>query len=194
MPKIFNPKNFKDPVAQNTEWTPVFKDSNGNFKVKRIIEEAGGGKLGFQKSTSSKSLYRNCVFLGLVAFAYMVISNNQVLMLRVFSLLAVVVGLWGMSLQNQPFFFDKASGIFKNGRKQTVKFDDVYALQLLSREVQVKAPPKGELKKIKTYELNLVLNDGKRVNVLAHGGFNEIKEDSDIISRFIDKPLWDAAV
>lgn len=193
MPKIFNPKNFKDPVAQNTEWTPVFKDSNGNFKIKRIAEK-DGGRLGFQKSNSSMSMYRNCALMGLVALAYMVITQNAVFILRVISLLAVVVGLWGMYLQSQPFFFDKAAGIFKNGRKQTVKLDDVYALQLLSREVQVKAPPKGEMKKIKTYELNLVLNDGKRVNVLAHGGFQEMKEDSDIVSRFIDKPLWDAAV
>jgi len=193
MPKIFNPKNFKDPVAQKTEWTPVFKDTNGNFKVKRISEK-DGGRLGFQKSNSSKAMYRNCALMGLAALAYMVITQNAVLILRIISLLAVVVGLWGMYLQSQPFFFDKAAGIFKNGRKQTVKLDDVYALQLLSREVQVKAPPKGELKKIKTYELNLVLNDGKRVNVLAHGGFQEIKEDSDKISGFIDKPLWDAAV
>jgi len=193
MPKIFNPKNFKDPVAQKTEWEPVFKNSNGNFKVTRISQEAGG-KLGLEKSTTSKTLYRNCVLMGVAAFAVMIITQNGVLILRVFSLIAILVGLWGMYMQNQPFVFDKNEGVFKNGRKQTVKFADVYAVQLLSREVQVKAPPKGELKKIKTYELNLVLNDGKRVNVLAHGGFKEIREDSNKISSFLDKPLWDAAV
>ncbi len=193
MPKIFNPKNFKDPVAQKTEWTPVLKESNGNFKIKRL-SEAGDAKVEIKPSASSRIIYRNCILMGLAALAVMFVTQNGVLILRIFSLAAVLVGCWGMYSQSQPLYFDRNSGVFKNGRKQTIKLDDIYALQLLSRVVEVKMPPKGQLQKINTYELNVVLNDGKRVNVLAHGGFKEIRDDSNKISTFINKPLWDAAV
>jgi len=193
MQKIFNPKNFKDPVAQKTEWTPIFKESNGNFKMKRLSKE-GEAKIGFKTPASSKAIYRNCALIGLAALAVMLFTRSGSLIIMLLALVAAVVGCWGIYMQSQPISFDKASGVFRRGRKQNVKFEDIYALQLITRVVQVKQPPKGELKKINTYELNLVLNDGSRVNVVAHGGSNEIREDGETISNFINKPLWDAAV
>ena len=193
MIKIFNPKNFKDPVAQKTEWTPVFKESNGNFKIKRLSQE-GEARIGFKTPASSKAIYRNCALIGLAALAVMLFTKNGSIVIRILALVAAIVGCWGMYMQSQPISFDKASGVFKRGRKQNVKFDDIYALQLITRVVQVKTPPKGQMEKINTYELNLVLNDGSRVNVIAHGGSKEIREDGDTISNFINKPLWDAAV
>ncbi|HEY5576364.1 MAG TPA: hypothetical protein VIK34_06570 [Clostridiaceae bacterium] len=193
MIKIFNPKNFKDPVAQKTEWTPVFKESNGNFKIKRLSQE-GEARIGFKTPASSKAIYRNCALIGLAALAVMLFTKNGSIVIRILALVAAIVGCWGMYMQSQPISFDKASGVFKGGRKQNVKFDDIYALQLITRVVQVKTPPKGQMEKINTYELNLVLNDGSRVNVIAHGGSKEIREDGDTISNFINKPLWDAAV
>jgi hypothetical protein len=193
MQKILNPKNFKDPVAQKTEWTPIFKESNGNFKIKRL-SQVGETRVEFKSPASSRVIYRNCALIGLAALAAMVITKNGSIVIRVLALFAALVGCWGLYMQSQPIGFNKTSGVFKRGRKQTVKFDDIYALQLISRVVQVKTPPKGELQKINTYELNLVLNDGSRVNVVAHGGSKEIREDGDTISNFINKPLWDAAV
>jgi hypothetical protein len=193
MTKIFNPKNFKDPVAQKTEWTPIFKASNGNFKIKRLSQE-GESKIGFKTPASSTAIYRNCALIGLAALAVMLFTKNGSIIIRILALVAAIVGCWGMYMQSQPICFDKASGVFQRGRKQKVKFDDIYALQLITRVVQVKTPPKGQMEKINTYELNLVLNDGSRVNVIAHGGSKEIREDADTISNFINKPLWDAAV
>jgi hypothetical protein len=104
--------------------------------------------------------------------------------------------LWGIYLQSEPITFDKTAGVFKRGRKQTIKLDEIYALQLLSRVVDVKVPPKkgqkGQTNKVKLYELNVVLNDGSRLNVIAHAGFKEIVEDGNTISNFINKPVWDA--
>lgn len=43
------------------------------------------------------------------------------------------------------------------------------------------------------YELNLVLENGSRVNVLSHGNKQKIREDAQAISQYIGKPLWDEA-
>ena len=195
MAKILNPRNFKDPVAQKTEWKPILKESSGNFRIKRLSQD-GETKLGFKAPAGSMAVYRNCALAGLAGLALMVFTQTGTLVLRVLAVIAVLIGLWGIYLQSEPISFDKTAGVFRRGRKQTIKLDEIYALQLLSRVVDVKVPPKkgqkGQLNRINTYELNVVLNDGSRVNVIAHAGLKEIVEDGNSISNFINKPLWDA--
>jgi hypothetical protein len=44
-----------------------------------------------------------------------------------------------------------------------------------------------------SYELNLVLDDGRRINVIDHGNLDRLRSDAQPLSRFLDKPVWDAA-
>lgn len=191
MTKIFNPKNYKDTVAQNTEWTTILQGKNSNLRIKRLSQE-GETKLRFKPAASSIAIYRNCALAGLAALALMTFTQTGTWIMRILAVIAVLLGGWGVYLQSQPLDFDKTAGVFRRGRKQTIKFDEIHAVQLLSRIVETKTPPKGELKKISIYELNLVLNDGSRLNLVSHGGLKEILEDSNAISSFINKPIWDA--
>ena len=43
-----------------------------------------------------------------------------------------------------------------------------------------------------SYELNLVLEDGSRVNVVDQGNLKRLRSDAQTLSRFLDKPVWDA--
>ena len=43
-----------------------------------------------------------------------------------------------------------------------------------------------------SYELNLVLEAGKRINVIDHGNLDRLREDADTLAAFLDKPIWDA--
>ncbi len=43
-----------------------------------------------------------------------------------------------------------------------------------------------------SYELNLVLDDGSRINVVDHGNLDRLRGDAQTLSRFLDKPVWDA--
>jgi hypothetical protein len=43
-----------------------------------------------------------------------------------------------------------------------------------------------------SYELNLVLDDGSRINVVDHGNLDRLRSDAQTLSRFLDKPVWDA--
>ena len=43
-----------------------------------------------------------------------------------------------------------------------------------------------------SYELNLVLDDGSRINVVDHGNLDRLRGDATTLSRFLSKPVWDA--
>jgi hypothetical protein len=65
-----------------------------------------------------------------------------------------------------------------------------------------KAGIKGVITAIKTldiskkryfcYELNLVMNNAERVNIVSHGNKKRMKADAQTLAEFLDIPLWDA--
>ncbi len=63
-------------------------------------------------------------------------------------------------------------------------FRAIHALQLI---------PNFDLR-YRSYELNLVMSDGKRLHVVVYADRspNKLREDVTILSRFLGKPVWDA--
>jgi hypothetical protein len=41
-----------------------------------------------------------------------------------------------------------------------------------------------------SYELNLVLKDGRRINVVDHGGADKIRTDAATLADFLGVPVW----
>jgi hypothetical protein len=67
-----------------------------------------------------------------------------------------------------------------------IKFADVYALQIIKERVRSKSSSYF------SYELNLILKDKERVNLLDHGKYNLVREDADMLASVLGVPLWDA--
>ena len=77
---------------------------------------------------------------------------------------------------------------------------DIHSLQILSEKVQTpqqrkglpdlsgKPPPVAFL----SYELNLVLKNGVRVNVVDHGDLESLRSDARELSSFLGIPVWDS--
>ncbi len=98
----------------------------------------------------------------------------------------------------KPIVFDKCSGLYWKGRtrhglppkpgelKQSALLSEVHALQLIPEWVR------GSENSYYSYELNLVLNDCRRLNVVDHGGRRCIREDAEFLAQFLDVPVWDA--
>jgi hypothetical protein len=42
--------------------------------------------------------------------------------------------------------------------------------------------------------LNLILKSGGRINVVDHGNIEKLKEDAQILSSFLSKPVWDSTI
>jgi len=44
-----------------------------------------------------------------------------------------------------------------------------------------------------SYELNLVLRDGSRLNITDHGHLKSLRPEAVRLAEFLDVPLWDFA-
>lgn len=64
--------------------------------------------------------------------------------------------------------------------------DDICAIQLISEYCS------GDDSSYYSYELNLVLKDASRINVIDHGNKTRILEDTQILADFLDVPVWNA--
>ena len=96
-----------------------------------------------------------------------------------------------------PIVFDTRKGSYWKGRtspydvrhtselKHHAPLDRIHALQLVSEYVR------GNKSSYYSFELNLVLDDGSRMNVVDHGNFARLHEDARTLSEFLGKPLWD---
>ena len=97
-----------------------------------------------------------------------------------------------------PRVFDQRHAAFWQGRRLPTPMEliqrnnssaplaSIHALQLLSEFVS------GSKNSYYSYELNLVLNDGRRINVVDHGNLERLRSDANTLSQFLDKPVWDA--
>ena len=106
----------------------------------------------------------------------------------VFSLPLVVFGLYVWIKLTRPIIFDGVIRCYWKGHKnpmrclERARFDEVHAVQLISS---------GRNSRFRSYELNLVLRDGQRMNVINHGSLSVIREDAERVAALLDKPLWD---
>ena len=69
--------------------------------------------------------------------------------------------------------------------KNFAALPDIYAIQLVSERCS------GKNSAFYSYELNLVLQDGRRLNVIDHGNIDKLREDAKTLSGFLGKPVWD---
>ena len=70
-------------------------------------------------------------------------------------------------------------------KKDYTPFSQIIGLQLLTEECR---GSKGS--RFLSHELNLVLEDGKRINIIDHGGWENIKKDAEELAEKLDLPLW----
>jgi hypothetical protein len=97
--------------------------------------------------------------------------------------------------------FDKSYGYFWTGKrdqlgqafnpaeqKESVRLTDVHALQIIYEWVRSGGKNNTQYR---SYELNLVLNSGERLNVIDHGNRAALLKDANILAQFLSVPLWD---
>jgi hypothetical protein len=66
-----------------------------------------------------------------------------------------------------------------------MRFDDIYALQLIKERVRTKNSSYS------SYELNLIHKDTTRTNLVDHGKYALLQQDAEMLSSVIGVPLWD---
>ena len=211
----FDPSQFGDPVAMQTDWTYTTKGiiAGTDFQTHKLAK-VDSSRLEFRATAVALLFYLLFLVGGVVAFftilyklflsgGFSFITGKivRIIIAVVITPLFAIIELisWGMFYSGTtPIVFDNLSGLFWKGRKtpnevfsenpltEFAKLKDIHALQLISKYFR------GGRSSYYCYELNLVLQNGKRINVVAHGNEDKLREDTGTLSTFLGKPVWDA--
>jgi hypothetical protein len=203
----YDPSQLGDELATRTEWGPA-KRGGASFGTHRLVD-AGPRRVEFRATKGALAFYAVFAVMGLMAlvifpaaaFASMGLQWRTLL----FLILPLVVGsvfvavggaMWYHG--SAPIVFDKQRGEYWKGRvapaeaanrhqiKERFELDRIHALQLISEFCR------GNDSSYYSYELNLVLDDATRLNVVDHGNRGELRHDAEELAKFLGRPLWDA--
>jgi len=194
----FDPARFGDSLAIRVAWTPVVP-GGANFTTHRL-KKLSEDRVAFRK-TFMMILFA-LVFLlpGFAIFCLAALANAGVSLGNGIAGWPALLG--GAIFSAAGFFllrsartveFDRQCGWFYKGKKPTDPeapgaglLSTIHALQIISEHC---SGSRGS--SYRSYELNLVLKDGTRINVIDHGSISKLREDTYQLSQFLGVPVWD---
>jgi hypothetical protein len=184
-------------IKKDLPITPC-QGGGASFKTHNLIKTSSGYK--YKPSLGSVSFALVFLLIGLViicigvynAIKTMDLSNHIYFIL--FGTLFFSVGLFIFYTAYKPIVFDKTSNYFYKGYKKNKKrgaenfipLSNIIALQLIGETISNKNGG------YKSFEINLVLNDATRINVVDHGNLKKIIDDAEILSKYLNIPIWHA--
>lgn len=202
---VFDPSRINDAVALQTEWRPL-RGGGSNFKTHKLAE-INFHRIEFKATVFSKIFSMIFLFTGLAVFFFFGLKevdlNNPSFRFEIifpvgFGLIFTAIGIFMFNLFTKPIVFDKTYGYFWKGRKQpaqtydygkkknSIPLSEIHALQIISEYVS------GSKSSYFSYELNLILKDGRRMNVIDHGKIAALREDAQKLAGFLGIPVWDS--
>ena len=196
----FHPEDLNDPIALKTEWKPA-KGGGASFQTHKLVKKSGN-RIEFQISIGFKVF---CILFFVMGAICSIVFGFQPCKETIECVMPIMGGMLFMGAGGgmyyfgaAPRIFDKQVGYYWKGRQDPskvarkkdlthwTKLDRIHALQLISEHV------KSDKSSYLSYEINLVLSDGGRINVVDHGKKSKVLEDADILAEFLDIPVWNA--
>jgi len=189
-----------DPVAAQTEWGPV-SQGGASFRT-HVLVQVSPSRVEFHPTGQGRLIPILFLLAGLGALAFGAYGLVSDIGAGAFIILWLVVGCMFAGTGGAVYWFmtrrvafDRQAGCFWKGGptpkrfsvpdaefgKNAVPFAEIHAIQLVS-----KLPSDYT-----SYEVNLVMEDGSRVNVVDHGDLVRIRQDVARLAQFLEVPIWD---
>jgi hypothetical protein len=192
-PRPFDPGSFNDPVALKAAWTPLRKGGS-SFRTHKLVN-VETWRIEFRASLGACLFHLFFLLIGLGALGLQVYAGEYHFILIIIGLVFASIGGSMLYFGTRPIVFDKSQGAFWRGRKprdvgdpRPVKgyapLQNIHALQIISEYCR------GNKSSFYSHELNLVLEDGSRLNVIDHGNLRKLMQDAKALADFLGKPLW----
>ncbi|MCK4981148.1 MAG: hypothetical protein KAS62_12180 [Candidatus Delongbacteria bacterium] len=201
---VVDPSRFSDPIADNTEWGPA-KKGGSNFRTHKLIG-LGGQRIEFKGTVGG--IVFGVIFMlfgigAIVGFSIFMSTSESfefewaMIIPYLFGTIFTLVGWFMYRYMTAPIVFDKDLSLFWKGRKSPrevfnidsikvhAELDQIHAIQVLSEYCHT------DKSHYYSYELNLVLKDSNRINVIDHGNLNKLREDANTVAEFLGVPIWD---
>jgi hypothetical protein len=209
------PEGVQDPIAGRISWQPLSK-ANSNMRTHRLVElgpdilafKATGGAIGFVLAfIVIAPLIAMVVLVGAVASG----EGNAIVVTLCLGAAAAFATFGTVMLRfaTRPRVFDGQAGWYVRSRisprllsrrdktyTHGVPFDQIYALQIIceftkyrQRHGTIHLAGKVE-RGYWSYELNLVLKNRKRINVVDHGDLGALLKDAEALASLLGVPIW----
>lgn len=198
--KPFDPTVFNHPVALETEWSPL-KGGGTNFRTHRLLVNAERARF---IPTLGYLLFASIFIaagLFIISFnfhgEYMhdAESNNTMIIIFLAGAVFAGAGLFILRGALMPRVFNKTLGFYYRGflkshkdpeysnLKEYCELPEIAAIQLISEYV-------SSDNSYHSYETNIVLQSGDRMNVVDHGNKRAAIRDAEKLATFLKVPLW----
>ena len=194
-----------DPVGDGISWSPIAKGGTSFRTHKAVIRDSS--RFEFQLTTMM-IIFPLAWILGAAFMLRMtfidILYEIQIvtIFIRVVLVIFIFVGFYLLFMGWNRRVFDKNIGYYWKGRLKPialtdpenyslVRLDDIYAIQILSEYIRRSGGDAGS--GFTSYELNLVLKSGKRINILDHSSLMGIRTDARMLSEFLKVPIFDRA-
>ncbi len=195
-------KRFNDPMAEKIEWHPM-KPGGANFKT-HVLKQKSVNIYKYAPSIGALLFSGLFFVIGVVMLlvGLGVIFNNAdaPFILVIFGGIFALVGYFAFKQMSTPIQFNVTHGYLWMGNKKpqlagnvkdqqkVIYFSEIHAIQIISERI------KSNKSSYDSYEINFVLRDGTRFHVIDHGNHQHILQDVSILSKIINKPIWDASL
>ena len=201
------PAVFNHPLAQQTDWHPL-RGGGANFQTHRL-DSSNPDFLVFKASKGAYLFSAAFVFFGIIGMlipALIFFHEGQkewglVLFALLFGGVFLAVGFFLFYYMTTPRVFDTFYGYYYKGRKKPdhklgmdknnphalTHLSEVKAIQVLRERISSK---NGSYY---SYEINLVLADASRINVIDHGKHEAVIDDAELLATTLGIPLWDGS-
>ena len=200
-----DPAVFNDPIALKTTWGRTHGSGRSNSATRQLFAPSAD-RLEFRAAMGLLVLpgYLVVGSVGIALFKTLpaLLERDAPPLFSVESPLYTGLGLIALAVGifyqiSSPIVFDKARGRYWWGRsgpdllsllrpsRVGGALDHIHALQAISHVVTRGSSSYDCL------ELNLVLHDGARVNILAHGDMAAVQTEAVTLGEFLGVPVWD---
>jgi len=127
-------------------------------------------------------------------FEFNKIFNAQNLMPKLIGIAFFLAGLVGLYFHSKNIkYFHKGKNSYSTMNKIECKLSDIKFIQLLytrSLDSGINTDSRG-IENAFDYQINLVLNTNKRINVVSQGGLTGIRKDANKIGEFLNVAVLD---
>jgi len=205
----YDPSQLNDPVAMQTDWGPLV--SGGTSFRTRDFHQASPMQVEARRSTQILLVCVAIAAAGVGLFVFAKMSDVSPLV-PILAGIGFLVAAWIVfSRSNKPLIFDKENNLFGIKQRQGApevlcRIDEIHAIQLIAESIGshrrtkrrdsihigVRTTTGSDVTVSYSYELNLVLAEGRRVSVLDHGSLKHIRGDTNKLGEFLGVPVWDA--
>lgn len=197
-----NTVDFTEASIQKKVSTSPLKPGGSNFKTHTLVE-ISTSQLKYRPSVGGALFGFTFFAIGFGFIIYNMSFDNGLMQDPssfnffglAFGLIFSFAGGYMLFYLYQPRVFDKQSGYYYKGYnfkpnerelKHQFKLNSIVAIQIIGETIRDSDGSYG------SYELNLVLEDGTRRNVVDHGSLKAIIDDAHIVSAFLNIPIWHA--